>query len=197
MDIRIVKSARQCHRCESAFEHDQTIHSLTRIVDHELAREDYCENCWEAADREALYSSWKTRYYDPEVAEAEPPENFSPLRQTFYESVERDSREQTAVAYLAAQLLRRQKVFRLIKETEGIDGEPSTVLFNDRLGNRLIEVHDPQLSHDELEHGRGLLMERLYEIEGGTAESEANASPDSGHSETVLEHATNPDSTSQ
>ena len=69
------------------------------------------------------------------------------------------------MAYLAAQLLRRQKAFRLIKETADPDSEMNLILFSDRIGNRLIEVSDPNLSHEELEQGRVKLMERLRELE--------------------------------
>ena len=62
-------------------------------------------------------------------------------------------------------MLRRQKVFRLIKEGDEPVGEGRIALFSDRIGNRLIEVHDPQLSHGELSEGRSLLMERLQELE--------------------------------
>lgn len=178
MDIKIVKSGKQCLNCETAFVHEQSIDSVVRIVDHQLAREDYCATCWPSVNRTVLYSQWKTAYYDPAVAESQPPEHFSPLRQTFYETLESQDRAQLAVAYLAAQLLRRQKVFRLIKESDGLDGEPRIALFSDRLGGRLIEVRDPDLTHGELETGRVVLMERLYALESGGSETPlaANAS---------------------
>lgn len=188
MDIKIVKSDKHCHSCEMDFTHDQEIHSGVRIADHQFVREDYCTTCWPAVDQSEFYSLWKTMYYDPAVAEAEPPEHFSPLRQTFYEAIETEDRVQLAVAYLAAQLLRRQKVFRLIKESDGADGDPKVALFSDRLGGRLIEVKDPDLTHAELEHGRGVLMERLYALETGPDESEAEN--DETTEPESMEHAT-------
>lgn len=175
MDIKIVRSNKHCHSCEMNFLHDQAIHSAVRIADHQFVREDFCANCWASIEQSAFYSLWKTAYYDPAIAEAEPPEHFSPLRQTFYEAVESSDRAQFAVAYLAAQLLRRQKVFRLIKESDGADGEPKIALFSDRLGGRLIEVKDPDLTHAELELGRTSLMERLYALESDNAEPQAEA----------------------
>lgn len=186
MDIKIVKSDKHCHSCEMEFSHDQEIHSGVRIADHQFVREDYCTTCWPQIDQASFYSLWKTAYYDPAVAEAEPPEHFSPLRQTFYEALETDDRVQLSVAYLAAQLLRRQKVFRLIKESDGADGEPKVALFSDRLGGRLIEVKDPDLTHEELEHGRGVLLERLYALEGGADDTQDDETKESDS----LEHAT-------
>lgn len=186
MDIKIVKSGKHCHSCEMDFTHDQEIHSAVRIADHQFVREDFCAHCWSSVDPNGFYSLWKTAYYDPAVAEAEPPEEFSPLRQTFYEALETEDRLQLAVAYLAAQLLRRQKVFRLIKESDGADGDPKVTLFSDRLGGRLIEVKDPDLTHAELEQGRTALMERLYALEGGSDDSNDNDTSESDS----LEHAT-------
>jgi hypothetical protein len=79
--------------------------------------------------------------------------------------VESEERKNMAVAFLAAQLLRRQKVFRLIKESEENENSERLVLYSDRIGNRLIEVRDPSLTYAELEAGRNRLMERLGELE--------------------------------
>ena len=103
------------------------------------------------------------------------------MRQTFYGAVEDSTRKSIAIAYLAAQLLRRQKVFRLIKETKDPDTDASVILFNDRIGNRLIEVNDPSLSHEELDGARHLLMERLTQLE--KPEEEVNDDEGDGNTE--------------
>jgi hypothetical protein len=121
------------------------------------------------------FSVWSLKFYDPQVAERQPPEIFSPLRQIFYNAVESEERTELAVAYLAAQLLRRQKVFQLIKESDEGEQEVKLVLFADRIGNRLIEVRDPNLSYAELETGRHVLMERLAGLENPPAEAEEGA----------------------
>ena len=165
MEIKIGKNARICNVCDRKFTHDEDFRSLARFDGVELVREDYCETCWDPAHSTGVYSVWSPRFYDPNVAEQEAPEVFSPLRQTFYESVESNERQQLSVAYLAAQLLRRQKAFRLIKESPDPDSEVNLILFSDRIGNRLIEVSDPSLSYEELEQGQVMLMERLRELE--------------------------------
>ncbi|HQK76740.1 MAG TPA: hypothetical protein PKZ25_11120, partial [Candidatus Hydrogenedentes bacterium] len=70
------------------------------------------------------------------------------------------------------QLLRRQKVFRLIKEFDTDEGESRIALFADRIGNRFIEVGDPGLSYQELEAGRQALLQRLRELETVQTEGE-------------------------
>ena len=144
-----------------------------------LVRDDFCEPCWKDVTQPRAFSVWHSKFYDPRVAEQEPPEVFSPLRQLFYECVDSQDRQETAKAYLAAHLLRRQKVFRLIKESDGGDDEISIALFSDRIGNRLIEVRDPNLSHDELEKGRLRLLERLKELEEGAPAAETETEDDS------------------
>ncbi len=165
MEIKIGKSARACSTCERPFEHEETLTSVVRIENQALVREDYCQACWNPERAVGTFSVWSPKFYDPKVAEQQPAEVFSPLRQVFYEAVESDDRNELAKAYLAAQLLRRQKAFRLVKESDDPEKEVRMVLFADRIGNRLIEVRDPNLSYAELETGRRGLMERLNAIE--------------------------------
>jgi len=165
MDIKIGKSAKHCCACEADFLHEQVIYSLLRPLDDLYVREDFCESCWSEERAEAAFSSWTAQYYDPDALNDDSEEEFSPLRKTFYAVVEDQDRLSQSIAYLAAQLLRRQKVFRLIKETEDLETEESLILFNDRIGNRLIEVHDARLTHAEMEAGRLELLSKLSALE--------------------------------
>lgn len=174
MEIRIGKSAHHCHDCERAFVHEEDLYSLVRLREQAFVREDYCEACWESDRATSAYSAWSPRFYDPKVAEQEPPEVFSPLRQIFYGALETEDRNVMAMAYLAAQLLRRQKVFRLIKETDDPDGDVDVILYSDRIGNRLVEVRDPKLNYAEMDEGRRMLMERLAELENPQEEPGGN-----------------------
>lgn len=172
MEIKIGKSSRACAACEHVFVHDEEFHSLAVIAEDSLAREDYCNACWSPARAASAYSAWTPKFYDPEVAEQAPPEVFSPLRQLFYEAVESEDRIALAKAFLAAQLLRRQKVFRRIKESDEGEGEVHILLYADRIGNRLIEVRDPNFSYAEMEAARQALLSRLQELESPQAPEE-------------------------
>ncbi len=174
MEIKISKTAHACTACAVKFEHDQYVYSHVFVVEETLDREDHCVQCKDAAARKQAYSAWTTQYYDPKVAEAEPTEQFSPLRQLFYESVEAESRNEQAMAFLAAQLLRRQKVFRLIKQSDEADGEVKLLLYSDRIGNRLIEVRDPSFSFNELDMARIQMLDRLRTLEAA-ADDDAEA----------------------
>lgn len=179
MEIKIGKMNRVCSGCEKSFEHEEQVRSLVRVVEGAFSREDYCAACWTNARAEAAYSTWSIQFIDPKVAEQQPPEVFSPLRQLFYEAVEQEDRIELAKAFLAAQLLRRQKVFRLIKESDGEDAEVRLSLYADRIGNRLIEVRDPNFSYPEMEVARKRLIERLEKLEKPTL-SEEDHGDDSG-----------------
>lgn len=183
MEIKIGKSGRVCLSCERTFEHEEQLRSVVRIGEEGLTRHDYCTKCYNAELGTNAYSVWSPKYYDPAVAEALPEEVFSPLRQAFYDAVDSKDRNTLAMAFLAAQLLRRQKVFRLLKETEDGDEEMKLILFADRIGDRLIEVKDPFLSHAEMEEGRVLLMERLAELES----PDELPTEDDGQGDTVVE----------
>ena len=172
MEIKITRSARNCTACTREFVHDEEMMSVARIENQQLLRTDYCVACWAPSSGTGAFSVWSPKYYDPRVAEQQPPEVFSPLRQLFYEAMESEDRQDMAKAYLAAQLLRRQKVFRLVKESDDVDGAVRLVLFADRIGDRLIEVRDPNLTYAELEGGRQALMARLAELENPQPQEE-------------------------
>jgi hypothetical protein len=175
MEIRISKISRRCFGCNRPFEHEEEVCSVVRYGENGFVREDYAREHWSSEKAENAFSVWVTRYHDPKVAEQEPPEHYSPLRKLFYDAVESNDRSELAKAYLAAQLLRRQKVFRLIKQADSSEDEMRLELFEDRLGNRLIEVRDPQLAYAELEAGRIALIQCLAELEHPREESQKEA----------------------
>ncbi len=188
MEIKISKSAHQCHGCQAPFVHEQRIVSSMRRGPEGLLREDSCPACWTDEKSEQAFCMWTAQFQDPKVIEQQPAEVISPLRQVFYEAAERSGRAAIAVAYLSGQLLRRQKVFRFIKQTVDPDTEAVVFLFLDRIGNRLIEVNDPNLTTGELERARQELLHRLAELEGTLDEPEA-PSDHEGHE--PVEHREN------
>ena len=179
MEIKIGKSSNNCVQCERKFEHDEIFNSRVQVLEEEFAREDYCGECWSENSGVKAYFAWSSRYSDPAVVDAQPPEIFSPFRQLFYESLESEAPLGEAMAFLAAQLLRRQKAFRLIKESDEGDGELHVLLFNDRIGNRLVEVRDPNFTYTQLESARSSLLERLAELEAPEEESTEEDKSDS------------------
>ncbi len=179
MEIKIGKNAKKCLVCETPFAHEQAFTSRTRLEDGVLLREDYCEECWDPSWGDGAFCVWRPVFRDPAVEQEQPPEAYSPLRRVFYEALESEDRAVLARAYLAAQLLKRQRVFRLIKESDESDGETRISLYVDKHGDGLIEVRDPNLSYAELEDGRASLLQRLAEIEAAQEAQETEDNTES------------------
>jgi|LSQX01.3.fsa_nt_gb hypothetical protein len=165
MEIKISKCSASCQVCERAFVHEEKIHSVAQSVETGLERFDFCKSCYENNKSDEIFCAWECQYSDPRVAEAERQESFSPLRRLFYDLAASEEREALAQAFLAAQLLRRQRVFRHIRETEEEQGILRVSLYLDRAGNRLIETKDLNFSYSELDEARVLLLEALRELE--------------------------------
>lgn len=165
MELRIGKQGNVCAKSGRSFQHGEEVISVVKIENQTLVREDFAKEHWSPEQSEGALAVWETQYVDPKLAEEQPPEAFSPLRKLFYEAVESDDRVEMGKAFLAAQLLRRQKVFRLIKESDEAEGEARVALFYDRIGERLVEVRDAHLTYAELEKGRRRLLEELAALE--------------------------------
>ncbi|GMV91545.1 MAG: hypothetical protein AMXMBFR82_13230 [Candidatus Hydrogenedentota bacterium] len=176
MEIRIGKPGRECAATERSFEHGETVVSMVKIENQALVRLDFARESFQPEMASSALAVWETEYIDPRVAEQEPEEAYSPLRKLFYDAVESTDRVELAKAFLAAQLLRRQKVFRHVKESAEGDGDSRVALFTDRINNRLIEVRDPNLTFAEMEQGRTRLVEQLSALEA--AENEEAAQPE-------------------
>lgn len=193
MEIKISKCAAKCHGCEQEFVHEQKVHSAARIEDDSLERRDYCADCVPKDKDPALFCSWETQFTDPKVLEAERQETLSPLRRLFYDFADSSARADMAQAFLAAQLLKRQKAFRQIRESEGSEDTGRVTLFLDRATGRLIETRDLNFSYTELDEARVLLLEKLRLLESPEPEqpsaevTDEEAPPPEKEPETAVE----------
>ena len=178
MEIRIGKPGRVCAQTDRQFEHGETVVSVMRVENQQLVRHDFGKPVWDDERGAGAIAVWETQYQDPAAANQEPPEKYSPLRSIFYAAAESGDRIQIAKAYLAAQLLRRQKVFRLVKESDDAEGESRVALFMDRIGNRLAEARDPHLTYAEMETARVELMNELTALESGETDAVDNGPAD-------------------
>jgi hypothetical protein len=179
MEIKISKCGESCRACEIAFVHEEKIHSVAQTSEEGLERFDFCKNCYADNKSNDVFCAWECQYSDPRVAEAERQETFSPLRRLFYDLAASDERSALAQAFLAAQLLKRQRVFRQIKETEEEQGMMRLCLYLDRVGGRLIETKDLNFSYTELDEARVLLLaelQRLESPESGEVDESSEAS---------------------
>jgi hypothetical protein len=162
VDIEVQKESSRCNGCGENFVNEQKHYSLLRIEESNFTREDYCEKCW--AERptvtETAYSFWETRYRDPAMAKAMPEEQFMPLLKLCYESIVLGGRDSEAIAYVCALVLRRQKIFRFVREEKDPSGR-GILVFTDKYNDAQIRVVDPQLTEAELRGVRQKLEEHM------------------------------------
>lgn len=163
MEIEVQKESPHCINCNNAFVNGQKHHSLLRIDGSNFIREDYCEKCWTArlAAVETAYSHWETKYRDPAASKATPEGQFMPLLKLCYESIAQEGRDFEAIAYVAALVLRRQKVFRFIREEKEASSHRNVLVFADKYNDTQVRVIDPQLTETEMRDVKLKLEEQL------------------------------------
>ena len=166
VEINIQRESSRCLKCDMEFAHDQKHHSLLKIEGKEFLREDYCIKCWterpDNDDASRVYSSWETKYCDPSVAKATPQEQFLPMLNLCYESIAEGGPEGEAMAYMCALILRRQKIFRFVRE-EKEEQEPhrSVLIFVDKHNDTQIGIVDPELTDSQLQEVKQALEEKI------------------------------------
>lgn len=167
MEIKIQKESARCLKCDAVFQHEEKHHSLLRIEEKEFIREDYCLGCWSERlngkeNSDNTYSCWETRYHDPAIARATPLEQFLPLLNLCYESIAEGGPGGESMAYMCALILRRQKVFRFVREEREETGERRSVLvFLDKQNDTQIRIVDPQLTDSGLQEVKLRLEEKI------------------------------------
>jgi hypothetical protein len=180
VEIQIQRQSSKCLGCDKPFSHEQKHFSLLKIESSNFLREDYCETCWlkrsQFPSTGEIYSQWETKYCDPSVAKATPEEQFKPLLDICYESIAQGEPETEAMAYMCSLVLRRQKIFRFIREEKEDSGKRKVLVFTDKYNDTQLRIVDPQLTESQLENTRRALQERLGQPRGNGNERENIAS---------------------
>ncbi|HOV32607.1 MAG TPA: hypothetical protein PLX23_04510 [Candidatus Hydrogenedens sp.] len=162
MEIKISRNAIKCFNCEKIFVHEEWIGSQIIDTGKEWQRQDFCMSCWEQEKRQDSLSQWRHQFIDVKLQKKEQEVIDSPLRILFYEAVEKEySRIELAIAFLAAQLLKREKVFKKIKEMAISSKDEHIIMYIDRIDDRVIEVRDPNFTLAEMVEAKKNVLERL------------------------------------
>lgn len=167
MEIQIQRESSRCMLCQEPFAHEQKHYSLLKLSDAVFSREDYCEECWPKLSPDnggaSIYSHWQTKYRDPAVARATPEVQFLPLLQFFYEQVA-EGKSGEGFSYVCALVLRRQKVFRFIREEKN-DAGKAILVFHDKYHDVQVKVVDATLTEGEFRDVKQKLEEFLSQKE--------------------------------
>ncbi len=165
VEIQIHKGSSECLRCRQPFVHNQKHYSLLRIEGVDFFREDYCEACWKEAayppESDEVYSHWETKYRDPAVERATPKEQFLPLLNICYESIAVGGPDAEGMVYVCALILRRQKVFRFIREERDESLSRDVLVFLDKHHDTQLRIVDPHLTDSRLREIREKLEAHL------------------------------------
>lgn len=204
MEIRFSKIGRQCSACGAPFRHLEKVRSIAARLEDAQAdpagaekvrsgegtaaepakeerrpfeRMDFCPACTHRTAEFQAWCTWTATYVDPDAVRQEEP--LSPLRRIFYAHSEDPDREKQAVAFLAAEMLRRHRAFRKIRETVD-ESDRRTLWYLDKSRNRIIEVVDPSFTYAELDRARMTLLEAIRTADQPASGSEAPAGVTSG-----------------
>ncbi len=163
MEIKIRKNSPVCLGCSKAFQHNEVIWSQLIKADDDFVREDFCSECWGQRNTTEVFSYWRHKFIDlKDVKRQQELQNESPIRNLFYEMVSKsESRSDEAIVYLASQLLRREKIFKKLKEVVVSKTNGHIIIFVDRIDEKVVEVRDPNFSYQELEEARKYICEFL------------------------------------
>lgn len=147
MDWEINKSALECSACKAVFEGGQGLHSALYDEVEGFIRRDYCDACWESADKSAVFSFWRTRV--PKKGEKVRQFVDDDTLMNFLTRLAGEAdRAKRNFRYVLALLLMRKKLLKFRESVMG-DGGEELVLVEPKTA---VEHHvfNPQLTDEEL-----------------------------------------------
>jgi len=169
--------ATACSACQAAFVDGQPYHTRLVFQEHDYSRGDFCEACWavESAQQPG-YSAWKGRFKMP------PSEPDRRIKKETAETLLRELIEQgdvskTAVIYILAVMLERQRVL-VEREIKTMEDGRRMVVYEHKKTAETFAITDPQLKLTELDAVQQDIMALLTGQEPGTvAPAELTAPP--------------------
>jgi hypothetical protein len=165
LEIQIQKDSSRCILCNQSFAHEQKHYSLLKLNEDVFLREDYCEECWPKSlnsDQDgSVFSRWQTKYRDPAAANATPEGEFMPLLRLFYDCLAGITPDSEALGYICALVLRRQKIFKFLKEEKEDSSGKTVLVFHDKYYDVQVKVPDPNLTETQFREVKQKLEEHL------------------------------------
>lgn len=148
MDWEFGSKAGSCTGCSKKFEEEQELFSALYDDQTAFARRDFCEACWDNAEREKPFSFWKTRVprRDEPVKKIVSDDVLIDMFQRL-EGAEEETRRN--FRFVLALLLMRRKVLKYVEMKR--DDTGTALILQDRVRNCRCEVYDPGLSEDKIQ----------------------------------------------
>ena len=158
MNIRIGSSGKECCRCRRRFQVGEPFYSLLLFGEEgSLGREDRCRACWEDFEPPAESAWWLTRRAD-ESGRARV--DFESVKALFFQLADKEGGEAAGLRYVAALLLVRKRICRLLDTIYGPQGEILRLEFHRGEGT-VHQVPVPDLDQEDLERLKENLKKAL------------------------------------
>jgi hypothetical protein len=150
MDWNIAKPQRQCSACEHQLAEGETYTAALYEEGQDFARRDYCEACWPAAEAAGgFFSRWRAT-----VPPREQKRRLFADDQVlvdFFLRLENETEEQRRhFFYLLALILMRKKLVKF-EDLERDDEGNEFLVLRYPPEDRVLRVHDPKLSEEQIE----------------------------------------------
>ena len=147
MNWEISKVGPHCAACGRGFAEEEDLFSGLYDEQTAFVRRDYCAACWAEAERDKVFSHWRTRVPKKD----EPPKRLvdDDVLRNFFHRLEGESEPlKVNFRYVLALLLIRKKLLKFTAIRR--DGDQEWLVLHDRAEDRDHEVLNPELSEDEV-----------------------------------------------
>jgi hypothetical protein len=143
---RIAKGRSACRRCQAEFRDGQSFYSALREDGGELARDDFCEACWNEGRSADHFCFWRGRRDTSERPRAVNAD----LVLEFFERLDAlELAKRQVFRFVLALYLMRRRAFRLM-EVARADGV-EVLVFEHRATRNTVRVESPGLTEDQIE----------------------------------------------
>lgn len=149
-DWNIRSRSTACSACQTAFVDGQPYRTRLVFQEHDYTRGDYCEACWavESANQPG-YSAWKGLFKMPP---SEPDRRIKKetAETLLRELIEQGDASKSAVIYILAVMLERQRVL-VEREIKVVEDGRRMVVYEHKKTAETFAIIDPQLKLTELD----------------------------------------------
>jgi hypothetical protein len=160
----IQSRAHACQSCGKPFVDKQPYHTLLLEERQEYARQDICNDCWQAqfiegaGDRKGFISQWQGIYLAPPAAPPDPIQKES-AESLLRKLIEENDPKHGPVCYILAVMLERKRLLKVKEQTQR-DGHRVFVYEQPKTGD-VFTITDPNLQLNQLEEVQRATAELL------------------------------------
>jgi hypothetical protein len=158
--LKIEKIRRICNRCQKEFVYGDEVVSAVLSVEEELARQDFCLDCWKKPPDE-VFSYWRAIFPEKAKPNIEDMDKVQVFLDKLLEKTD-TTPQIDGVKFFAALVLARKKRVKLLG-TRVKDGQEWLLIEKNWDGEK-VEIADPGINEEQIEEIRRS-MESLFEIE--------------------------------